>query len=35
MKYLKVTLTVLVLVIICNAIGVFVTSSPIMVSLKL
>ena len=35
MKYLKVTLAVLVLAIICNATGVFATSSPIMVSLKL
>lgn len=35
MKYLKVMLAVLVLVIICNATGVFATSSPIMVSLKL
>lgn len=34
MKYLKVTLAVLVLAIICNATGVFATSSPIMVSLK-
>ena len=35
MKYLKVTLAVLVLAIICNATGVFATSSPIMVSLRL
>ena len=35
MKYLKVTLAVLVLAIICNDTGVFATSSPIMVSLKL
>lgn len=35
MKYLKVTLAVLVLAIICNATGVFATSNPIMVSLKL
>ena len=35
MKYLKVTLAVLVLAIICNATGVFAISSPIMVSLKL
>ena len=35
MKYLKVTLAVLLLAIICNATGVFATSSPIMVSLKL
>lgn len=35
MKYLKVTLAVLVLAIICNATGVFATSSPIMASLKL
>ena len=35
MKYLKVTLAVLVLAIICNATGIFATSSPIMVSLSL
>ena len=35
MKYLKVTLAVLVLAIICNATGVFATSSPRMVSVKL
>lgn len=35
MKYLKVTLAVLVLAIICNATGVFATSSPIMVSFSL
>ena len=35
MKYLKVMLAVLVLAIICNATGVFATSSPIMVSFSL
>lgn len=35
MKYLKVTLAVLVLAIICNATGVFAISNPIMISFSL